>query len=97
MVAFPLVDVGPKAVYTVPELATLSGLSRFQVGRLLARNDVQVVRAGRRTLVPLAALRAALPWMVDSLREVSGLATREHLFSSRWCASCVSFGNRGVS
>ena len=64
----------PRAVYTVPELARLSGLSRFQVGRLLTSNDVWIVRAGRRKLVPLIALRAALPLIFDSILEAKGLA-----------------------
>jgi excisionase family DNA binding protein len=62
-------DATPKPIYSVAELAELAGLSRHQVARLLARNHVPVARLGRKVLVPLAALRRALPWVVDSIAE----------------------------
>ena len=60
---------GPRPLYRVEELAEMAGMTRWQVRRLLARNDVPLVRSGRRVFVPLAALRAALPWVWDSLVE----------------------------
>lgn len=64
---------GPKAVYSYAELAALSGLSRHQVRHLVKRNAVSLIRSGKKAFVPLAALRAALPWLVDSFREADGL------------------------
>lgn len=64
---------GPQAFYSYSQLAKLSGLSRYQVRRLIKRNGVHVIRSGEKVFVPLAALRAALPWFFDSMEEVRAM------------------------
>jgi hypothetical protein len=65
-----------KAIYSVTELATLSGLSRYQVHRLLRSNRVNALRPGARKKVgvPLDSLREALPTVWESILTRRALA-----------------------
>jgi hypothetical protein len=52
-----------KAAYTVPELAAMAGLSRFQVYRLIKRHSVTLVDE----LVPLISFRTCFPDLWESI------------------------------
>ena len=59
---------GIKPVYTVNELATMTGLSRFAVLRLLRKHNVPTITAGYRvTLVPVVGFRVAFPDLWESM------------------------------
>lgn len=63
-----------KAVYTVPELADLAGVSRWQMRTLLEGNQVPLRPVGvgkerRRVVVLLADLKAAFPELWASMVE----------------------------
>lgn len=62
-----------RAVYTVPELATLAGISRWRMGRLLATNGVRFRRIGFRRTVLLSDLRLAFPELWDSILDREAL------------------------
>lgn len=64
-----------RPTYSIPQLAALSGMSRWRVGRLLEKNGVPLQWSGTRRVVPLAALRASLPWIFDSVLESRALRT----------------------
>ena len=46
--------------YTVPQAAELLGLSEVYLRVMLKRGDIRCVKAGRRVLVPAAAIREFL-------------------------------------
>ena len=57
--------------FTVRELADMAGVSPYRMRGLLAANEVPVGKSGqnaRRGVVYKAALEAALPDLVDSIR-----------------------------
>lgn len=54
-------DGGLKALYTVPELAELFGVSRWQLAGMLKSAGVQFVHSGNRRLVPIAEIEERLP------------------------------------
>jgi hypothetical protein len=59
---------GIKPVYTVNELATITGMSRFAVLRLLRRHNVPTITAGNRILlVPVVGFRLAFPDLWESM------------------------------
>lgn len=65
---------GLKAVYTLDELALLSGLSRHQVRWLVLTRGIPTERIGKKRLVILlSTLRAAFPELVDSILESRAL------------------------
>jgi hypothetical protein len=63
----------PQAVYTIGELARLSGLSRYRMLRMLKGAGVKVHRSGRVFVVFLADLNTAFPklWRSLALRKVA--------------------------
>ncbi len=63
-----------RALFSVPELGRLAGVSRWRMGRLLERNGVRFRWSGRLRLVLLSDLRLAFPELWDSIldREVTG-------------------------
>lgn len=57
-------DTTNTVFFSPRELAERCGISRSQVYRLLGRGDLQAVKVGRRTMIPIAAelaWREALP------------------------------------
>lgn len=63
-----------KAIYTVPELAEMAGVSRWQMRAVLVGADVPLRPVGvgkerRRVVVLLADLKAAFPELWSSLVE----------------------------
>ena len=56
-----------KACYSIPEIAHMAGISRWQVRRLLDANGVELGRNGRTRVVFLSALKRALPELWDSI------------------------------
>lgn len=60
-----------KACYTLSELASMSGISRWRVRRLLERNGVAIAKSGSDRVVFLSALKKALPELWDSILERS--------------------------
>jgi len=56
-------------LFSLTELATLCGVSRKRLLRLLETNGVKVLRAGRRFVVSRVALSEALPDVYEGLRE----------------------------
>lgn len=62
-----------KAVYTLTELAGLSGISRRRVLRLLGTNHVRVNRSGRSLIVLAGDLKKGFPGLWDSVVECSVL------------------------
>lgn len=56
-----------KAAYSIRELSELTGLSRWQVHRMIARDDVQTIKLGDHLMVPLLAFRVAYPELWSSL------------------------------
>lgn len=58
-----------KAVYSISDLADLTGLSRDQVRRWVARAEIPSRLVGRKRWVALSSLRSAFPELWDSVRE----------------------------
>ena len=57
----------PQALYTIPELATLIGLPRGRMRRLLDHHGCRYTESGKGTYyVSIAALRECLPDVWDS-------------------------------
>lgn len=56
-----------KAVYTITEWATLAGMSRFRMGRWLAKEGVPTYRVGKTNFVSLSAFRIAFPEAWESI------------------------------
>ena len=50
--------IGDRLVYTVAEAGALLGISRAFAYELVARDELPVIRLGRRRLVPMVALLA---------------------------------------
>jgi len=46
-----------KLTFTVPETASLLGISRAHAYELVARNELPAIRLGRRVVVPCQALQ----------------------------------------
>ena len=59
----------PQAWFTVTELATMAGVSRRRMQRLLETNKVHPKRTGGRTVVFLYQLRNGFPELWYSLKE----------------------------
>jgi excisionase family DNA binding protein len=57
----------PKAVYTIGELAKLTGLSRYKTLRMVEKAGVKVHRSGKIFVVFLSELQAAFPELWRSL------------------------------
>jgi hypothetical protein len=62
-----------KALYTVPELATLIGMHHRTLRRWLAKKPVPLLHVGGSVAVPLIAFREAFPEVWASLKAVSEL------------------------
>lgn len=58
---------GLKPLYTVPELAELFGVSRWQLERMLRGAEVEFIRSGNRRLVPIAEIEAKFPTVYRSV------------------------------
>jgi hypothetical protein len=58
-----------RAVYRIPELARLAGISRWRMRRLLEEGGVELSRSGRMRLVYLADVQRALPVLWESLMQ----------------------------
>jgi hypothetical protein len=58
-----------KPLYTIRDLCVMTGLSRRQVGAIIKRHGIEVVRAGPRVYVPLSELRDKLRSVWESLDE----------------------------
>lgn len=56
-----------RTVWSITELAEASGLSRFQVRRMLKSNGVQTERIGKKVIVPFTSLKALLPGLYAAL------------------------------
>jgi len=56
-----------RAYYTIAELARAAGVTTFSLLRLLRRNDVVFLRAGRALYVPLGEIRTRIPPLWDAL------------------------------
>ena len=57
-------------VYSLRELASVTGLSKFRVGAVLASNGVKLNETGKqgKRVVFVSELERALPELVDSVR-----------------------------
>jgi hypothetical protein len=62
-----------KALYTVPELATLIGMHHRTLRRWLAKKPVPLLHVGGSVAVPLIAFREAFPEVWASLKAVHEL------------------------
>jgi hypothetical protein len=56
-----------RAIYTIPEIARMAGISRQRAGRLLEAGGVDITRVGRARIVPLAAIQQAMPLFWESI------------------------------
>jgi len=56
-----------KAIYGIPELAAMAGISRQRMVRLLERNSCELQRAGRHLKVPLSELLEKMHWIKESM------------------------------
>ena len=63
-----------KALYTVPELATLIGMHHRTLRRWLAKKPVALLHVGGSVAVPLIAFREAFPEVWASLKAMHELA-----------------------
>jgi hypothetical protein len=59
--------IAPQALYTIPELADLVGISRWRLRRLLERADIEMHRSGRIRVVYLSSISQALPELWQSI------------------------------
>ena len=58
-----------KALYTIPELATMAGVTYGRMRRLLDAYGVELVSSGKRNrLVPLSQIREKIKPLHDSLQ-----------------------------
>lgn len=57
-----------QVAYSVRELASLAGMSKGRMARVLSTNGVELSRSGNKRLVFLSSLERALPDLVDSCR-----------------------------
>ena len=64
----------PRASYSVEEAAIALGIGRTYAYRLIREGELQVVRLGRRTLIPVASVQALLERNMAPPTEVSGAA-----------------------
>ena len=62
-----------KALYTVPELATLIGMHHRTLRRWLAKKPVPLLHVGGSVAVPLIAFRDAFPEVWASLKAATEL------------------------
>jgi hypothetical protein len=62
------------ALYTIPQLAQMSGTTRFLMRRLLAAHGVRTLRSGRTVLVPLSEVDSRIPDLMEAIR----VAAREN-------------------
>jgi len=62
-----------KALYTVPELATLIGMHHRTLRRWLARKNVPLLHVGASVAVPLIVFRDAFPEVWQSVKAISEL------------------------
>ena len=56
-----------RALYTVGELARAVGVSRYMMTRLLRAKGVELLRSGRRLIVPLCEIEEKLPLLWRSV------------------------------
>jgi hypothetical protein len=59
-----------KALYTVPELATLVGMHHRTLRRWLAKKHVPLLHVGASVAVPLVAFRDAFPMVWASIKAI---------------------------
>ena len=70
-----------RAAYSIAELASFTGLTRYVVRGLLDAYGVQLLRSGRKLLVPLTEIEDKVPllwrnlWRMQRLRTTEGEAT----------------------
>ena len=62
-----------KALYTVPELATLIGMHHRTLRRWLARKKVPLLHVGASVAVPLVSFREAFPEVWASIKAMAEL------------------------
>jgi phage antirepressor YoqD-like protein len=56
-----------KALYGVPELAKMAGVSPPRMRRMLKRNGIKLQRNGRHLMVPLSEINEKMHWLKESL------------------------------
>lgn len=59
-------------VFTLGELARLSGMSKYRVQTLLRTNGVPVHRSGNRRVVLVSSIEQSFPQLTDSIRFRTG-------------------------
>lgn len=64
----------PRASYSVEEAAIALGIGRTYAYRLIREGELQVVRLGRRTLIPVASVQALLERNMAPPSEISETA-----------------------
>ncbi|WP_271439758.1 helix-turn-helix domain-containing protein [Pontixanthobacter luteolus] len=52
--------MAPPLNYQIPEAVQVSGLSRSRIYEALRKQELRAIKAGRRTLIPVAELEAYL-------------------------------------
>jgi hypothetical protein len=62
-----------RAVYTVPTLARVAGVTHNRLRRLLRSEGVKFLRSGRVLLVPLSEIETKMPPLWRSLQAIEGL------------------------
>jgi excisionase family DNA binding protein len=74
----------PKLTLSVPETATLLGISRGHAYQLVARRELPAIRLGRRVLIPREAIEQLLH-AEETLRETLSGNGRRRCWSVRCC------------
>ena len=67
-------DISPRWLLSIPEACKGLGVGRSTFYEMIARGDVEVVRIGRRALVPVAAIEA----YVQGLRPIPTAGVGDH-------------------
>lgn len=70
-----------KALYTIAQLAELSGMDEQKLRRWILRSQMSVVRHGRSCMIPMFAFRDAFPLIWESIR-------RNNQITSGTCQAC---------
>jgi hypothetical protein len=62
-----------RAFYSINELARVAGVTTYRLLRLLRRNRVTFLQAGRAVFVPLSEIRLKIPPLWDGLKAAEEL------------------------
>jgi hypothetical protein len=57
-----------QALYSIPALARVAGVTRYKLRRVLLAAGVRLIRAGRALYVPISEIEAKIPPLWQSIR-----------------------------